>query len=241
MRKRILRFTLLNAALVLMLAGGSTAFVSAEHGGTGSSDSGSTTTSTDSSGSGDQNTDLVHGTSGSGRTTTSTTHTETGTENETETGDNSGSGDSDQSHSGRQLSQARLHVCENRQHVINNITSRIVKRGTNQLNLFTTIAQRVETFKTGHSLTVANYDQLVATLQTDQAKVTSDLATMKSNETLECSGNPQGVASSFQTALKQEISDLKTYKTDVKNLITAVKAAARASDSTDQSTAGGNQ
>lgn len=149
------------------------------------------------------------------------------------------------------LPSGRLKACQNRQKAINTILGRIVTRGDNQLQLFNTIAQRVEAFKTSKNVTVANYDQLLATLQTDQTKATNDLAAMKTNDTLDCTGsNPQGMVSAFQTDLKTEISDLKTYRTDVKNLIVAVKTAVTSTSSTSTSstpstntkaTTGGNQ
>lgn len=148
---------------------------------------------------------------------------------------------SQSSSAGTRLADARLRACQNRQSAINNILSRLVTRGTNQLDLFNTIAQRVETFKTTKNVTVSNYDQLVATLQADQTKATSDLAAMKSNGTLDCtSSDPKGMVSAFQTDLKQEISDLKAYRTDVKNLIVAVKTAVGDASSSNGST-GGNQ
>ena len=155
------------------------------------------------------------------------------------------------SQAGTRLADARLKSCQNREKAINNITSRIVTRGTNQLNLFNTIAQRVEAFKTSKNVTVANYDQLVATLQTDQTQATNDLAAMKTNATLDCtSSDPKGMISAFQSDMKTEISDMQTYRTDVKNLIVAVKTAVGSTGSTDSGTSsnanshastGGNQ
>ena len=122
------------------------------------------------------------------------------------------------------LSGARLKACENKQSAINNILSRIVTRGENQLNLFTTIAQRVENFATTKNAKPSSYDQLVAELQISQFNVTNDLNTMKANDTFSCQNqDPKGMVTYFQTQLKQEISDLQSYKTNVKNLIVAVK------------------
>lgn len=126
----------------------------------------------------------------------------------------------------KKLQDASLMLCEKRQTNINNILTRIVTRGTNQMNLFLSIATKVEAFKTNEDLTVTNYDALAAAISTDQAKITADLATMKTSDTISCTANdPKGMISNFQTELKTDIIDLLQLKTDVKNLIVAVKAA----------------
>lgn len=143
------------------------------------------------------------------------------------------------------VSDPMLKVCELHQRAINTIIERIITRGQNQLNLFTTITQRVETFKTSSNLTVPNYDQLVAALSADQSKAANDLSAMKANSMINCtSSDPKGVVSTFQANLKQEVSDLNTYKTDLKTLIAAVKTAAEpvanVSPTTKSTTTGGN-
>lgn len=134
---------------------------------------------------------------------------------------------------GTHLAEARLKVCQNREKTINRIISKIVTRGNNQLALFDTIAGRVEAFKTSKDLTVSNYDQLVTKLQADKSAATTDLTAMKANSTLDCtSSDPKGMAEAFKADLKTEISDLQTYRTDIKNLIVAVKTAIGSSNST---------
>ena len=142
-----------------------------------------------------------------------------------------------ETHDGTKLTTAKHRVCENRHKAIDNTLSRIVSRGQNQLELFSKIADRVETYKTTKNLTVTNYDQLVATIAADKTQVTNDLAAMKVKDTIDCNSDPKGTVNLFQTQLQQEIKDLKTYKTDVKNLITAVKTAA---DTGTDKTTGGN-
>ncbi|HWT40021.1 MAG TPA: hypothetical protein VN081_01960 [Dongiaceae bacterium] len=134
------------------------------------------------------------------------------------------------------LADARLKVCQNRQTAINTILTKIVTRGDNQLTLFSTIADRVEAFKTSKNVTVSNYDQLTAKLATDKTAATNDLAAMKTNSTLDCtSSDPKGMVTAFKADLKTEISDLQTYRTDVKNLIVAVKTAVGDSQSSTDS------
>lgn len=140
------------------------------------------------------------------------------------------------------LTQAHLRACQNREKAVNNTTNRIITRGEKQLELFSTIAQRVETFKTTKNVTVANYDQLVATIQADHTKVANDLAAMKTHRTLDCtSSDPKGMVTAFQGDLKTEISDMKTYRTDVKNLTVAVKTAIGSTSTTSHDSKGGKQ
>ena len=147
-------------------------------------------------------------------------------------GDPQGNNTTGQGQANTNTTVTKTKVCEKRQKAINNILSHIVTRGEDQLNLFSTIAQRVETFATNKNVTVANYDQLVATLNADKAKASSDLDNMKATDTLDCnSADPHAVVDAFKADLQQEISDLKTYKTDVKNLIVAVKTAVGSTDS----------
>ena len=153
--------------------------------------------------------------------------------NETETETNT----SDEDSSGH-LKTTQLRSCEAHQQAVNTITGRIVERGQNQEELFNTIAQRVETFADQKNITVSNLSALKATLQADETKVNADLAGMKNIQTFNCSAmHPKGVVTAFKGDLQQEISDLQAVKTDVKNLIVAVKTAA---GNTSTST-GGNQ
>lgn len=150
-------------------------------------------------------------------------------------GEGRGSG---QSH----LAAAKLKSCQNRQQAIDNIMARIADRGQKQLTLFSTIATRVETFYTDKGNTLANYDQLVADVNTHQAAAQSVVDTIKSDSTgFSCdSSDPKAFVESFKSSLKTEISVLKDYRTSVKNLIVGVKSVQGTSSSASQ-TNGGTQ
>lgn len=142
------------------------------------------------------------------------------------------------SQAGTKLLAAQLRACQNRENAINNIISRVDTRGQNQLNLFNTIATRVENFYTSRGNTAANYDQLVAAVNAAKTQAETDLSTMQSNSTFSCnSSNPKAMVTAFQGYLKTEITDLQNYRTDVKNLIVAVAKAngVTVSDSTQSS------
>jgi phosphotransferase system HPr-like phosphotransfer protein len=130
--------------------------------------------------------------------------------------------------------------CEKRQTKVNAIRTRIADRGQKQVDLFGTIATRVETFYTTKGKTLDNYDQLVSDVNAKHDAAVAALATIKSTPvTLKCDGtDANGAGASFKDALKSEIQALKDYKTAVKTLIVGVKSVQ--SDAAAQNT-GGNQ
>lgn len=124
------------------------------------------------------------------------------------------------------LTTARLKVCQARENAINNIMSRINTRAQNQINLFNTIAQRVEGFYTSSKSTVSNYSQLVANISAASSQANSGLSTLSSNSNFTCSvAHPRSIVQAFQGYLKTEISNLQNLRTQVKDLIVAVAKA----------------
>ncbi len=124
------------------------------------------------------------------------------------------------------LTDARLRACQNRQTVITNIMTRISDRGQKQLDLFSGIATRVENFYTSKGKILSNYATLVADVNAKQSAAQLAVNAVKSSSTaFTCDGtNPMGVADSFKSMLKIEISSLNDYKTSIKNLIVGVKS-----------------
>ncbi len=138
---------------------------------------------------------------------------------------NSGGSANAAEHSGR-LADTKLKVCQRREKQIDNIMARIADRGQRQVNLFSSIATKVEDFATKNNKKPSNYDALVAAVNAAQANAQQTVDTVKNTSvTFKCDGSdPQGAAASFKTALKNEIAALKEYKTAVKNLIVGVKS-----------------
>jgi hypothetical protein len=133
------------------------------------------------------------------------------------------------------LTAVKLKVCQNRQKAITNIMSRIADRGQKQLDLFSTIATRVETFYTDKGKTLSNYDALVTAVNDKKAAAQTTVDTIKTDSTgFSCDSNdPKGSIATFKTALKSEIQALKDYKTAVKNLIVGVKSVQGTTNTTD--------
>ncbi len=112
------------------------------------------------------------------------------------------------------LTDGKLTSCQNRQKAITNILARIADRGQKQINLFSIITQRTESFYADRGETLANYDSLVVDVATKKAAAQAIVDTIKSTSTtFDCGDdNPKGVADSFKDSLKKEIEALKTYK-----------------------------
>lgn len=131
-----------------------------------------------------------------------------------------------QSNKQHRLEANKLRVCENRKTKITAIMARSITRAEKQLALFTTIATRVKAFYAEKGRTAANYDQLVAAADAAKAKAEANLETLKGLDAFDCnSEDPKGEIEAFKLALKSINSDLKDYRTSVKNLIVAVKSA----------------
>ncbi len=132
------------------------------------------------------------------------------------------------------LAGTNLNACQNREAAINNILSRIADRGQKQLNLFSTIATRTETFYTNKGKNLANYDALVTDINAKKAAAQATVDAVKATSvTFKCDGtDPKGAASSFKDSLKAEIAALKAFSTSVKNLIVGVKSVQDTTTST---------
>ena len=141
------------------------------------------------------------------------------------------------------LADAKLKACQNREKAINNILARIASRGQKQLDLFSTIATRVETFYTDKGKVLSNYDALVADVNAKAAAAQTAVDAVKAaSVTFKCDGtDPKGTAQSFKDSLKAEIAALKDYKSAVKNLIVGVKSVQGTSSSAENSQSGGQQ
>ncbi|SRR6266404_669352 len=141
------------------------------------------------------------------------------------------------------LDATKLRVCQNREKAIDNIMARIAERGQRQIDLFTKIADRVETFYTNKGKTLSNYDALVADVNAKKAAAQTAVDQIKADKAnFKCDGtDPHGASATFKADLKLEISALKDFRTSVKNLIVGVKSVQGTTSSSDNSTTGGSQ
>ncbi len=126
------------------------------------------------------------------------------------------------------LEAGKLAICKKHEASINNVISRVADRDQKRLNLFTTTLEKVQAFYTKNNLTVANYDQLLATVQEKKtaAQITVD-STVGAKVTFACDGdNPKGIVSSFKNSHSSSATALSEYKDSVRSLLKEVKTAA---------------
>ena len=95
---------------------------------------------------------------------------------------------------------------------------------------FDAIAQRVETYYTSKVVpsgkTVANYDNLVADVQSKKAAIKTALSEAQNGvENFACSADdPKAQLKQFRVNMQAVKSALKEYRTSIKNLIVAVRS-----------------
>jgi hypothetical protein len=139
---------------------------------------------------------------------------------------------------------AKQKQCERREKAVETILNHIATRGQRQIDLFGTIATRVENFATTKDKQPSNYESLVAAVNTAHDNAVPTVATIKSDSTsvdLKCAGTSteaKGAAATVKTELQSEISALQAYRTAVKNLIVGVKSVASTTNTS--STEGSN-
>jgi hypothetical protein len=126
------------------------------------------------------------------------------------------------------LQDAKLKMCQAKENVIKNRSTSLNGLVENMLEKFDAIALRVENYYTNTVIpsgkTVANYDVLLADIQTKKAAVQTALTKAKDDfKTFSCTGNdPKGALEQYRKdmqAVKQAMAD---YRTSIKNLIVAI-------------------
>jgi len=132
--------------------------------------------------------------------------------------------------------QGQLKACLNRQNAIQTIIVRIDTRLQNQLGLFTTIAGRVENFYSKSGKTVSNYSQLLSNVNSTYMTAKNTFSSLQVSTPFSCSAShPHRIVINFISDLKTTITNVKAYKTAVKNLIVGVAQANNVSLTTKQS------
>lgn len=133
----------------------------------------------------------------------------------------------------QRLTKAKLKVCQARESAITKRMPRLTQLVTTMESKFDAIAQRTEKYYTSKVVpsgkTVANYDALVADIQTKKTAVQTTLTTAQTNSTgFSCKGNdPKGLLTQFRTDMQTVKKALHDYRTSIKNLIVAVRSLTR--------------
>lgn len=139
------------------------------------------------------------------------------------------------------LEAAKIRACEARQSAITKRSEQIVKRSTNQLNVFSKIAQRVQEFYQNKLIPqgkiVANYDSLVADIASRGAAITPLLAQAEADAaSFSCDkDHPSEQVKAFNEDMKAVIAGLEAYRKSVRNLIVAVRSVVGTANSATRS------
>lgn len=139
-----------------------------------------------------------------------------------------------------ELKGDRLKVCEARRSAIQTIMKNAAVRGQDHINLFSSIAEKVEAFYVSKGKTLATYDQLVADVNAKKAAAQSAVDVVKNAQTqFDCNGtNPKGTIDVFKADIKAQETAMEAFRTSVRNLIAGVKSV---QGTTSSSTNGGAQ
>lgn len=122
----------------------------------------------------------------------------------------------------------KLRACQAKEAAVKTRLSRLISLVTNMENKFDSIAQRVKTYYTSKVIpsgkTVANYDALVADIQSKKAAVQAALTNAKNDaDGFSCTtGDPKAQLRKYQEDMLTVKRALKDYRTSIKNLIVAV-------------------
>ncbi len=135
------------------------------------------------------------------------------------------------------LSDLKVKACEARQAGIIERSDLIVKRATNQQEVFAKIAARVEQFYQTKLLLqgkiVANYDGLVSDITTKSAAIAPLLVQAQSDAVnFSCDNDrPAEQVQTFNKDMRAVMSALEAYRKSVRTLIVAVKGVTGAEHS----------
>lgn len=126
----------------------------------------------------------------------------------------------------RRLTTTKLRACEDRQAAIRTIMNRIADRGQKRLDLFSTIADRAETFYTSKGKTLADYATLLADLHTKATAAQTAVDALKNAGTAFSCGStdPHGAVATFRADLQAENTALQAYRSAVRALIVGIKS-----------------
>lgn len=124
------------------------------------------------------------------------------------------------------LKEDKLKICQEREDHISSSMTGAASRGEDKISLFTKIAERTEAFYAAKGKVLANYNELVAAVNSQKAAAQTAVDTVKaSSDDFKCdSDNPKGTANLFKVDVKAMNDALKNYRSAVKDLIVGVKS-----------------
>lgn len=122
--------------------------------------------------------------------------------------------------------ETKVKRCEARKNALLKTVGQMNKRGEEQIHVFEKITERVKNFYTAKGKVLANYDALVAEVNTQHDAAVAAMNTLKEKQPAIDCASPEASASlkDYREAHKVKNAALKAYRTSVKNLIVGVKS-----------------
>lgn len=136
----------------------------------------------------------------------------------------------------------RQKACEAHQAAINQRVSNYAKAAQTNLDTFNSIFTKVQAFYADKKLDVANYSTLLATAQAQQTAAQQAVDALKSLDvTIDCTQpDPAQTLATVKTAVVAARTALQSYRSSIKDIITALEGASSAQN-TNTTTTGGDQ
>lgn len=135
------------------------------------------------------------------------------------------------------LSDLKKKICEKHQDRINTLISGMNKRRQNVFDRITKASDAVQAFYTEKSLSVENYDEILAKVTAAKEAAETAMSNQKEAETLNCSSDqPRADMSVFKEVRSTSVDAMRLYRDTVKELVAAVKEAAAAAKTTTETT-----
>lgn len=132
-----------------------------------------------------------------------------------------------QSNKNIRLEKEKLKACQNRERTITNTMARMSDRSTKQLELFTTISERAQTYYRDNNLSIDTYDALMNKVNTQRLLAEDAVAaTQEASFGFDCeSMNPKEMTMSFKQQLQTQNTLLQKYRQAIKDLIVAIRSS----------------
>lgn len=151
----------------------------------------------------------------------------------------------------KQHTQAQKQkACEAHAAEINKRATNYATAAQRHLDVFNSIFTKVQAFQTEKQLNVSNYDTLVATATDKQAAAQTAVDNLKALDvSIDCTqSDPATTVAELKTAVKNARTALQDYRTSIKDVVVALKGASTAhtdkstsTDTTTDTTTGGDQ
>lgn len=132
--------------------------------------------------------------------------------------------------------QLRTDVCERKEQQLNQLMPGMSRRATALLTAMDAVYGRVQQFYETGQLTVDNYDELKAGVDTAQTEAAAAVQTLQDYEfDLNCDDRQAGGdLDSFRLSAGEAKESLKAYRAELVNLISAMRAAAASTDTAEE-------